>query len=209
MNEILSNKGFKLAAFLLITSAIARATCAVALSRTWSAREWGIALMGFLTLVAGAALFEEIRKSKIKMIDPFGEEASGSQALAANLLREMDPAREEELISVLLHEQPEALNALRSGRVVFSDLPFHDSRVVKAALRECAPGEVAQALQGQNESLQACLRKWAGIKAGEEIPAGDAPVKLRRKILEAVESHYLQMGVHDFAARLERVTNDR
>jgi hypothetical protein len=205
MNASFSNlkprSWFKILLFVALTGAISRATGALALSHAWTPREWAIGLMSLLTLVAGVAWFEEVRGSRNLTLDPFGEEASGAGTLAANLLREMDPAREEELLLVLSIEQPEALDHLRSGRVVFADLPSHDPGAVKAALRECSPAEVAAALHGQSDSLQACIRDWAGLDSAPETPADEPPARLRRKIVEGVEAHYLRMGIQDFARR--------
>ncbi|NDF14249.1 hypothetical protein EB061_02865 [bacterium] len=179
-NQSNQNRTLKILAFLLFTAATARVTLAIGLSRAWTPREWAIALMGLLCLVTGVALFEEVRRSRVKILDPFGEEALGAETFAANFLRYMDPLREEAVLEHLSGEQPEALNAIRSGRILFSDLPRHNPKVVQDALSDFSSVEIALAMEGKCESA----------------------ARMRRKILNRMELRYVQMGISDFAVPL-------
>jgi flagellar motor switch protein FliG len=136
--------------------------------------------MGMISFVTGLALIDEVRRSRVKILDPFGEEASGAETFAANFLRDMDPLREEAVIEHLSGEQPEALNALRSGRILFNDLPRHNSRVVREALADFSSAELALAMEGKCESA----------------------AFVRRKILSSMELKYVQMGISDFSIPL-------
>jgi flagellar motor switch protein FliG len=73
--------------------------------------------------------------------------------LAADFMRSLPPAREEELYQTLLTQHPAEAEKLRRVRVMFQDVPYYPSEMVKKVIESLDSEEILKSLVGFNSQF--------------------------------------------------------
>lgn len=205
MESLLKSSKIKIALFLVVSAGVAFASLAMVARPEWPARDAITAFLSLLTFITGIAFLLEGGGAENRKIDPFGDDALGSGTFAAEFLKSLDPTREEELLQYLRNHQPEAVESIRTHRVIFSDLPRHSPAAVRAALSDCSSEDRARALSGLDGDFLEFIREMTETPAESPenpIANGPPPADSRRKIVDGVEAFYTRVGIHDFGIPL-------
>jgi flagellar basal body-associated protein FliL len=120
--------------------------------------------------------------------------------LAADFMRSLPPAREEELYHTLLSEHPEEAEKLRRVRVMFQDIPYYPQETVRRVLESYESEEILKALIGfdgvfTEQFLQLFPTKKALMIQNDlyhlaEYPATSVCAEHRRRICVKLESEF-------------------
>lgn len=122
--------------------------------------------------------------------------------LAADFMRNLDPAREETLYQMLLAEHPFEAERLRRVQVTFSDIPYYPADLVRGVLDTLEHDEITKSLVGfPGEFVETFLSLLPTKKAlmiqndlfhMEIIPTHSQCAEYRRKICTKLESAFEQ-----------------
>ncbi len=138
-----------------------------------------------------------MRLERIKA-DPFIH-AEGP-TLAADFMRSLDAAREEELFQSISNEHPEEAEQLRRVRVLFTDLLYYPSEMVRKVIESLESEEIMKALVGFPSDFTENILSLLPTKRAlmiqndlyhmQEVPAASQCAEYRRKIVNKLEVEF-------------------
>ena len=142
---------------------------------------------------------EEVLVSQIKSL--FGGDVSeiGGVKAVAQMLNSVDRGTEKNILGNLERENPELATEIKSLMFVFEDVMLIDDRSMQRVLKEIDTKELAMALKGASEELQAKFFRNMSSRAGEMIKEDMqymGPVRLK-------DVEEVQQRIVDVIRRLE------
>ncbi len=137
--------------------------------------------------------------------------------LAADFMRNLSPAREEELYQQLLQEHPAEAEKLRRVRVMFQDIPYYPAEAVRKVIETFESEEIMRALVGyEGEFVESFLSLLPTKKAlmiqNDLYHMTDAPpisqcAECRRKISIKLEQDFemQRFGISEYWKQFDEV----